>query len=440
MKDDESPYYYREIICFFLPLLLNQGVVTLTAPFLNFGVSRALSPKTALAAFGASFSITIVFNSIILVSLKLYNSLLKDRESFYRILKFFLGLAAATGLLFAVLALTSAGDWLFSTMFGLKGNGIAYTKTWMLWMVPAPGLMAMRAALQGVSTVYRKTMFSAFGTGARMLIAFGLVTLLITLFPERPGMASGAAFCIATMVEIILLLILTRNYISFKSPTSVPDYDFLLTPSYIFSYSLPLWASSLAWTVSFSMINYFIGRTMTPEAGLAGFSILRSLNVCLNSPLIAVATTVLILGNRQTMRRLVILGTVMGGGLTLINIVLCLPVVSHAVLSGIFNLSGPALVCSQKALLFFPLTPLLFFIRFFTEGLFMREKHPAAIGLAGVIRLSLLFVSGFFLVRAFPSVDGSFLGMGLMTLVAVSDALFTAFAFYWGHRRRLQAA
>ena len=431
---NERPYHYREIIAFFLPLLLNQGVVALTAPFLNFGVSRALSPKTALAAFGASFSITIIFNSIILVSLKLYNSLLKDRESFFKILRFYLCIAAIAGLLFGTLALTGAGDWLFSTMFGLKGKAITYTKTWMLWMVPVPCLMAMRAALQGVSTVYRKTIYSAAGTGFRMVIAFGLVTLLITLFPDRPGMASGAAFCMATMAEIILLLILTRKDIRFERPTSVPDYDFSLNPSYIFSYSLPLWASSLAWTVSFSMINTFIGRTLTPEAGLAGFSILRSLNVCLNAPLIAVATTVLILGNRQTMRRLMALGMVMGGGLTLINVVLYVTPVGSAVLSGIFNLSGPALDFSQKALLFFPVTPLLFFIRFFAEGLFMREKHPATIGIAGIIRLSLLLASGFILVRTFPAVNGSILGMGLMTLAAFSDALFTAFVFYWKHR------
>lgn len=434
-KRNPPPYLYREIIGFFLPLLLNQGVVTLTAPFLNFGVSRALNPGTALAAFGASFSMTIIFNSVVMTSLKLYNSLLKDRESFCTILRFNLWLAAAAGGIFAALAATRAGDLVFSSLFNLSPEAVAYSKDWMVWMIPVPALIALRSALQGICTVYRHTFYTALGTGFRMFVAFGIVTAVIFFFPARPGMASGAAFFFAIATEVILLHLFTRRWQGLTAPTAVPDYNFSLTPGYLFRYSLPLWISSLAWTGSFPMINCFIAQTLNPEAGLAGFSILRSLNVCLNSPLLAVATTVLIMGNSQSMRKLMVLGMLLVTGMTLANGLLCLDPVGRAVLSGIFNLEGNTLAATEQALFFFLVTPLLFYIRFFTEGLFMREKRPAAIGITGLIRLALLFVTGWITTRLMPSVNGVILGMALMTVAAVSDAGFTALAFYVGHRR-----
>ncbi len=435
MEKIEKQHGYRGILSFYLPLFLNQGVITLTAPFLNYGVSRAVTPEMALAAFGSAFSLTIIFNSMVFTSLKLYNSLLKDRKSFQIILGMYLVLAGIATLVFAVVALTNAGDYIFSILFNLGQETIFHAKEWMLWIIPAPVLLAVRCALQGVTTVYRKTVNTALGTGLRIATALVMVLVMIGLFPHRPGMASGAAFSLSMGLEVAFLLVRTRKMIQFPAPTSIAPYDFDLTISYVIRYSIPLWISSLAWTGSFPMINYFIGQTWNSEAGLAGFSILRSLNVCLNSPLNSLVTVVLILGNNRTIKRLRTMGIALGVGLTLVSAGLCFTSLGHRVLSGVFNLSGDTLEWSGRALIFFLFTPVLFFIRFYVEGILMRRKQPKAIGVAGGIRLTLLFVSGLFILWFLPEINGVNLGMAMMTIAALSDAVVTTFAFYAGQSR-----
>ena len=100
MQEEKITYSYRDILAFCLPLFFNIGVITLTTPILNFGVSKAVAPQTALAAFGAAFSLTLIYLSIIYTSLKVYNSHLTDRESFWRILSVYLVLGGIGTFLF----------------------------------------------------------------------------------------------------------------------------------------------------------------------------------------------------------------------------------------------------------------------------------------------------------------------------------------------------
>lgn len=420
---------WREILVFYLPLSLNVGVITLTMPFLNLGVSRAAEPEVALAAFGAGFSLTIMYNTFIYTSLKLYNAHLTDRESFWKILRVYLALAGAGSLLFAVVGLTAIGEHLFSSLFGIRPETAAHAKDWMLWCAPVPVLVAVRCAFQGVTTVYRNTLNTALGTLVRMGAVLMAVTALITFFPHRPGMAAGAAFSLSMGLETAFLLVRTRKMRRFSTPTAVSACDYRLTTRYILRFSMPLWVSSLAWAGSFPVINYFIGQAPEAEAGLAGFSILRSLTVLLNSPLHSLVTVVLIMGNAASITRVKGMGICIAGLMTAASAALGFPAVHGPVLAGMFNLSGQALAQAGSALGFFLVFPVFLLVRFYYDGLFMRRKDTTVIGLAGGLRAGILLVSGTLALRWFPGAGGVALGMALMTIVTVSDALFTAAAY-----------
>ncbi|MCG8615052.1 MAG: hypothetical protein MI802_02445, partial [Desulfobacterales bacterium] len=244
MQNKDVTYTYRDILGFYLPLFLNVGIITLTAPLLNFGVSKAAEPGKALAAFGAAFSLSIIYNSFIYTSLKVYNSHLKDRDSFRQILTIYLLLGGIGSLLFATIGITESGNRLFSWLFGLRADTAAHAGEWMLWSSPVPVLVAMRCALQGVTTVYRNTLNNALGTLLRMVTVLTVVLVLILLYPDKPGMASGAAFTLAGVVETLFLLVRTRQMRLFTTPTAVPDYDQPLSVRYLLRFSAPLWISS----------------------------------------------------------------------------------------------------------------------------------------------------------------------------------------------------
>ncbi|MCP4020828.1 MAG: hypothetical protein GY729_03200 [Desulfobacteraceae bacterium] len=426
----ERKYSYQEIFYFYFPLFLNQAVINLTAPFLNFGVSRAYNPERALAAFAASFSITIIFNAIIFTSLKVYQAHLTDRKSLYKILKFYLCFSIIGTITFVTIATTGIGDSIFDNILKVHKETVIHAKEWMLWSAPLPVLMAFRCALQSLTTVYKKTINTIMATSVRMITALGLLIVLVDIFPYNPCMASGLSFSLANFFEVIFLNSRTRGLRKFSMPTSVKNYDFKLTNMYIAKFSIPLWASSLAWTSSFSLINYFIGFTPNNEAGLAGFAILRSLNIFLTSPLFPLVTVVLVMGDRLTMKNLKWFGIALVLALTTVIFTIIVTDADYFILVRIFNLSGTALEWSKQAIVLLLCFPILLGLRSFFEGLFVKDKKTLAIGLSGFFRLASLLVTGIVIVKYFSGLNGVFVGMLMMLSASISDAVCILIACY----------
>jgi O-antigen/teichoic acid export membrane protein len=426
----ESKCSWREILKFYLPLFLNQGVITLTAPFLNYGVSRSCEPERSLAAFAASFSLTIIINAVIITSLKVYNSHLKDRQSLQKILAFFLLLGVAGTGTSIFIAVTPAGDYIFINLLRVQKETAIHSKDWMLWSSLIPILISFRCALQGLTTVNRRTINTAIATSLRMASALCLIILLVMLFPCRPGMAAGVAYTGAILIETLFLFVRTREMLRFTSPIPVNGCNFALSYRYILKFTLPLWVSSLAWTSSFSLINLFIAQTLNNEAGLAGFSIIRSLSVFLSSPLFSLITLILIMGNNQTLKRIRQFIMVLVFMLTLAVLILVCTDLKSVILSGFFNLSGVALVWSEQALNILFFFPILLGIRCYFEGLFLREKKPTPIGLSGIARLIVLLVSGVFINKYYSGLNGAQVGTVLMFATYMSDMICMVSAYF----------
>ena len=421
MVNKESKCSWREIFQFYLPLFLNQGIITLTAPFLNFGVSRACEAECSLAAFAASFSLTIVLNAVIITSLKVYNSHLRDRDSLQKILRFFLSLGVVGTGVSLMFALTPAGDYIFVHLLNVREGTAIHSKEWMLWSSLVPMIISVRCALQGITTVNRNTVNTAFATSIRMVSALFLVVLLVIIFPCRPGMAAGLAYTCAVLSETVFLFFRTRDMRDFISPLSVDNGNVNLSYGYIFKFTLPLWISSLAWTSSFSLMNFFIGRTLNNESGLAGFTIIRSLSVFFSSPIFSLITVVLILGNHSSLRRIRQFSMGLVLMLTLVILAVVLTDLKTVLLADFFNLSGVALTWSMRALNIVLFFPVLLGIRCYFEGLFMRERKPTAIGISGGVRILVLLSSGWIINRYYAWLDGVSVGVLLMLFTYVSD-------------------
>ncbi len=429
MVTKEPKCSWREILQFYLPLFLNQGVITLTAPFLNLGVSRACEAERSLAAFAASFSLSIMFNAVIITSLKVYNSHLKDRESLRKILRFFLFLGAAGTGASILIALTPAGDYIFVNLLRVHKETAIHSKEWMLWSSLVPMIISVRCALQGITTVNRNTVNTAVATSLRMGLALLLIILLIMIFPCRPGMAAGAAYTGAVLIETVFLFVRTREMRCFVSPLPVDGCNVSLSHRYIFKFTLPLWISSLAWTSSFSLMNFFIGRTLNNEAGLAGFTIIRSLSIFLSSPIFSLVTVVLILGNHHTLKRIRQFSMGLVLMLTLVVLTVVFTDLKTILLSDFFHLSGAALAWSRQVLHILLFFPALLGIRCYFEGLFMRERKPTSIGISGVARIFVLLISGLIINKYYSGLNGVYVGTLLMLFTYVSDMVCMVLAY-----------
>jgi hypothetical protein len=73
--------------------------------------------------------------------------------------------------------------------------------------------------------------------------------------------------------------------------------------------------------------------------------------------------------------------------------------------------------------------PVLLLIRCYFEGIFMRKKQSSVIGASGAMRMILLMASGWLILQTAPQINGVFLGMVLMMIATISDAVFMALSY-----------
>ena len=98
---------YKEIFRFYLPLVLNAQMMFLSAPVINFGLSRTLDPEVAIAAYSVGFSVMVFLNSPSIASRNISTALINNRTSFVYIRKIFLLCGCLITLSAASIAVTS---------------------------------------------------------------------------------------------------------------------------------------------------------------------------------------------------------------------------------------------------------------------------------------------------------------------------------------------
>ena len=127
-----------QILIFYVPLLINSGMLTLSSNIMNYGVGTSLTPELALASFAAGHSIMLVVNSITLSIRHVYSTHLVDKKSFIIILKFYLCLAFIASTLYLFLGLTDFGIWIFVGLLKIPKDISNLAQTYFIYIFPLP--------------------------------------------------------------------------------------------------------------------------------------------------------------------------------------------------------------------------------------------------------------------------------------------------------------
>ena len=415
---------YFEIIGFYFPLLLNMGALTLSTPFLNYGLGKAKDPIIALASFSASFSILLVLNSVIFSGRNLYNSLIKDKASFKKIFTFYLLISSIFSVLFLLIGGTFLGDIVFGNILQTTPGVTIHAKRFMLFSSPLPVLTAYKVSYQSISTVFKKPIFLTIGSTIRFVLIFLITLVSIIILPNEPGIAASMAFSISVSLETLFLFFATKKFRSFSISLKINNYSHNLTFKYIFSYFLPLFSSSLAWAISFPLINFFIGFTAHNKEGLAGFGVLRSLIIFMGAPLYIFATVILILGSKNDTIKLIKKFCFF---ITLFTTLVLSAVIfsnyKFVLLHDFYNLSDKTLLWTNESFSLLIFIPILISFYSYSQGIFLKEKKPNIIGITGIIRSLSIIISGTLFLVFFPNINGVLLGVWLMIIASLADAI-----------------
>ena len=417
---------HQDIVRFYIPLCLNQVVMTLMAPVLGVGASRGADPQAALAGFSVAFSLSIIFNGLILSSIKVYNAHVTDAVSYGQIRSVYLKLGGVFSLVLLGAGTPMAGEWIFARFMGLGPDTVSHARAWLVWSAPVPVLTAIRCGFQSVAMVYKQTRIPARGTLIRLLALMAIQWGLVPWFPHHSVAVCGVALCAGIFTELLFLHRRTRKLRRFDSPTAVEPHGEALTAAYIFRFSFPLWVSSVAWTSSYALTSFFVSRTAFPQAGQAGFGVLRALTVWGCSPLYSLSTLFVILGRPASMTLLKRFSLYLGLGLFALAALVYATEMKPWLLGSVYRLSGQPLAWTSSGFILMVPIPFLLMLRCVQEGVLMQRKITSPIGVTGGIRVLVVLGGGFAAMYGFPELNGVWLGMGLMLAASLSDVIFLA--------------
>ena len=165
---------------------LHQVTHTIVHAFL----ARLSDPKTTLAAFSIAFAFNTTLSSVNQVALQGSISFIKNRDSFWQIVRFY---GAVCIILFACIetaALTAIGDIMFGKWMGASAEVVKQARKasaiMALWVFP----ILIRNLCYALAMVHRRTIIISNAT----LIRLASIVLFLFLYPFWiDGAAVGAA-------------------------------------------------------------------------------------------------------------------------------------------------------------------------------------------------------------------------------------------------------
>ena len=414
---------YKEIFRFYLPLVLNAQMMFLSAPVINFGLSRTLDPEVAIAAYSVGFSVMVFLNSPSIASRNISTALINNRTSFLCIRKIFLLCGCLITLSAASIAVTPLHSVVFLDMLGVPADIAHEARRVLLIISPIGIIIAVRGIYQGVALVHKKTSVLAYATLVR-LTTISSVIFLSTFWWHLPGALSGAISIVSGMfVEALFVYLQANRFTHFEAAEQNSGHPLpLLRLIDVIRFGMPILIGLYILTLLPTLVNGIISRSTQPEMALAGFGVIYPLMRFVTSPLLGFQSTTLVLYKSYS-DFIKLTFAVVGLSLLFCGVLLWLGIssVGSYILTAFFALENTLLHYAYPGFLVTIIFPLVSGIRCHAQGILMNLRLTNAISLSAFSKVPLVLVIGFGLLWAFPQINGVLLGIVLITLGEFCD-------------------
>ena len=422
--DMKTNITYKEIFRFYMPLVLNSQMMTLSVPFINLGLSRTPNPELAIAAFSVGFSFMVVLNSPSITARNVSTALISDRASFLFIRKIFVTLGLLISLSAILIALTPLHQFLFIKIFSIPSHIAHEVRRVLLIIFPTATCVAVRTVYQGLALIHKKSSILAYATLIRLTTII-LVVFIAVFYFKLPGATPGALGIVTGMgIEALFVYLQARKF--FQATTienSAQKYSQKLTLSEVFHFSYPLLIGIYVLTFLPSLINAIVSRTHEPEMALVGVGVVLPILRFFISPLFGFQSATLVLyRSNPDLKKLTLSVLYLSLFFSSILFVVGYSPIGKYLLTNVFKLNAEIAQYSYPGLLIMFLVPLFMGIRCHAQGILMKIRSTKAISISALSKVLLLFCSGLMLLWLFPGINGVILGVGLLAFGELWDA------------------
>lgn len=269
----------REIAFFFLPMLLNVQLMSVSHSIINAFLARSAEQIVALAAFSVAMIIHIFLASPSYQNHSVTMAMVRGPKSYRGTVIFVLVVASYVSLMLSLIAFTPVGDYLLQVLLGTSAAVTREAKHALGILAFLPFITGFRGFFQGLLMQQRRT---ALLSSATLLRVAALFVILGVGGRWLSGVTLGAVglFGCVTVETIIVGIIALR--LPREAPLPAGDekgtreilrFGFHLAYASCFQQAIPL------------LISALLGRLTDATIALAAYGVLRGFLFLLAGPL-----------------------------------------------------------------------------------------------------------------------------------------------------------
>ncbi|MDE2794429.1 MAG: hypothetical protein OXL34_06380, partial [Gemmatimonadota bacterium] len=188
-------------------------------------------------------------------------------------------------------------------------------------------------------------------------------------------------------------------------------------------FSAPLMLNVLLWWATPLIINAVLARTADPDPALAAFGVVEAMAWFIAAPVGQLQhASIALVECSETHRRVRGWGAIVAFSMMAVLLVLSLPAIREPVLGYVFALDADLVALAGAALPIAAAYPLLYAIRQYYQGLFVRSGRTGVVGAGAVLRVASLVAAA--LVVQNTGLTGAVLGVGLAVFGLTIEGAF----------------
>lgn len=269
----------REIAFFFLPMLLNVQLMSISHSIINAFLARSAEQVVALAAFSVAMVIHIFLASPSYQNHSVTMAMVRGPKSYRGTIIFVLVVATYVSLLLCLIAFTPIGDFLLKVALGTSDAVTREAKHALGILAFLPFITGFRGFFQGLLMQQRRTALLSSATLIRVIALFAILALGGRWLSGVTLGAVGLFGCV-TIETIIVGIIALRMPKEAALPAEdekgageIFRFGFHLAYSSCFQQAIPL------------LISALLGRLPDATLALAAYGVLRGFLFLLAGPL-----------------------------------------------------------------------------------------------------------------------------------------------------------
>ncbi len=428
----------RDILRFYIPLVLNSQMMTLSGPIINKAVGNDSDATLQLAAYWIGFTLLMFLESPCLAIQQITSSLVDSGRMLRHVVAYSMTFAALAVVGVLAVAFTPLGDLVFDHVVKTTPR-VAELSRWVLGaLAPVPVLISLRGIGNGIAIRQRQTVLVARATLFRLLALSSVVGVVVLVGTGSGAFAGVAALEAGIALETAVIWIGVRR--SWRrgrpwtdTPVARPRLERDVVAK-VLRVALPLAVSSISWTAFRPLLNAILGRLSDPELAQAGFGFIMPLVLLTSSPLWTIQNVSLVLPESGAdLRRVIRFAAAAAVFFAGFIVVLTLTPIRSLVLDGFYDLTPELEQVVVPALILLVLEPFFLAARSVSQGLLIKAQRTDSFMVVSPIKTVLVAIVGFGVVHQNPDVNGVVLG----TLLFLGGDCFEAIMYSLQARRLL---